>query len=124
MDLEKLKRILGGNPAVTYKDNEVLFFHRDMCNSIRVVSTGDVGKYKIERSLRKGIVHEETVLLEDIAHLVVEMAAQEITPERNFLFPRGLDDAMAICTERYHKEVAPVLIKRQQEEAEDLLRSA
>ncbi len=122
MDVDKLKRILAGDPAATYKDNEVLYFHRDMCNSVRVVSTGDVGKYKIERSLRKGIVHEETVLLEDVAHLVVEMAAQEITPERNFLFPSGLADAMAICTERYHKEVAPKL--KAQQEASDLLRSA
>jgi len=119
MDLEKLKRILAGNPAVTYKDNEVLYFNRDMCNSVRVVSTGDVGKYKVERSIRKGIVHEEEVLLEDVAHLVVEMAAQEVTPERNFLFPRGLEDAMAICTERYHKEVAPNL--KRNEEAKDLL---
>ena len=122
MDLEKLKRILDGNPLVTYKDNEVLYFNRDMCNSVRVVSTGDVGKYKVERSIRKGIVHEEIVLLEDVAHLVVEMAAQEITPDRNLLFPRGLEDAMAICTERYHKEVAPMLKKR--EEAKDLLHSA
>ena len=119
MDLEKLKRILAGNSHVTYKDNEVLYFNRDMCNSVRVVSTGEVDKFKVERSIRKGIVHEETVLLEDVAHLVVEMAAQEIAPERNLLFPRGLEDAMAICTERYHKEVAPNL--KRNEEAKDLL---
>jgi|DEB0MinimDraft_3_1074331.scaffolds.fasta_scaffold251731_1 hypothetical protein len=109
MDKEKLLRILSGNAHASFAGNEVMFYPRDFCNGVKVVSTGDPEKYKIIRSIRKGIVHEEVVLLEDVAHLYVEMAAEEVLPKVNLLFPKGLEDAMAICQERYRKEVEPLL---------------
>jgi hypothetical protein len=111
MDKEKLIRILSGNAHASFAGNEVMFYNRDMCNCIKVVSTGDPEKYKVIRSIRKGIQHEEEVLLEDVAHLFVEMAAGEVYPTTNLLFPRGLPDAMDICRERYRKEVEPRLKK-------------
>ncbi len=111
MDKEKLIRILSGNSHACCAGNEVMFYNRDMCNGVKVVSTGDPEKYKVIRSIRKGILHEEEVLLEDVAHLFVEMAAEDVLPTTNLLFPRGLSDAMDICRERYKKEVEPTLKK-------------
>jgi hypothetical protein len=105
MEVDKLKERLASNPSVTFKGNEVLFFPRDFSNSIAVYSTGDVDLYEIKRSLRRGISNIEKATLEDVAHLVVEMAATEISPERNYIFPEGLKTAMKICQDRYHREV-------------------
>ena len=84
-------------------DNELLFFRRDMCNSISVRSTGDVDSFNVSRSIRKGIIHTEKASLEDVAHVYVEMAAEGVPPEKNIIFPDGLRTAMAICKERYKR---------------------
>lgn len=103
MDAISLKDRLSKNPCVICSDNELLFFRRDMCNSVSVRSTGDIDTYNVSRSIRKGIIHTESATLEDVAHLYVEMAAEEVPPEKNILFPDGLRTAMKLCQDRYKR---------------------
>jgi len=105
--MEELKRIVASNPLTQYDGNELMFFKRDFCNSCRVVSTGHPDKFRVEKSIRKGILNKEVDDLHGVANLMVQYAAEGINTERNFLFPKGIEDALALCREEYHKNVAP-----------------
>lgn len=106
--MDELKRKVDANPLAQFEGNELLFFKRDMCNSCRVVSTEDTNKFKVEKSIRKGIVNREVDDLHGVANLFVQFAAEDIKPELNLLFPKGLEDAIMICREEYHKNVKPM----------------
>jgi len=103
--MEKVREAISKNPMVMCSDNELLFFKRDYCNSCRVVSTGDPDVFIVEKSIRKGIINKQRESLEDVANLYVEFMAQMVTPEKNLLFPKGAEDAVAICQEVYQRDV-------------------
>jgi hypothetical protein len=103
--MEELKKKVALNLMTHYEGNELMFFKRDFCNSCRVVSTDDPNKFKVEKSIRKGIVNKETDDLHGVANLMVQFAAEDIHPEKNLLFPKGLQDAIMLCREEYKKNV-------------------
>lgn len=103
--MESVRESLKSNQSVHFAGNELMLFKRDFCNSCRVESTGDPDKFKVEKSIRKGIVNREVEDLHGVANLFVQMAAEDIKPETNYIFPKGLHDAIAICREEYHKNV-------------------
>ena len=69
------------------------------------MSTGDPDVFLVEKSIRKGIINKQKESLEDVANLYVEFMAQMVTPEKNLLFPKGAEDAVAICQEVYQRDV-------------------
>ncbi len=103
--MEKVREAISKNPFVLCSDNELLFFKRDFCNSCRVVSTGEPDLFLVEKSIRKGIVSRQKESLENVANLYVEFMAEMVTPEKNLLFPKGAEDAVAICQEVYQRDV-------------------
>jgi len=103
--MEEVRKSLLHNQMVNFAGNELMLFKRDFCNSCRIESTGDPNKFKVEKSIRKGIVNREMDDLHGVANLYVQMASEDIKPEVNFIFPKGLEDAIALCREEYHKNV-------------------
>jgi len=106
--MEEIQKRVNANPLTQFEGNELLFFKRDFCNSCRVVSTGEENKFKVEKSIRKGIVDRTVEDLHGVANLYVQFAAEEVQPEKNLLLPKGLEDAIMVCREEYHRNVKPM----------------
>ena len=105
IDLESLVK----TERCRFKGNELMFFKQDFCNSSRVVSTGEENVFKVEKSIRKGIVTESLMDITGVANYFVEQSTLGAKLEQNFLFPKGIEDAIEICREVYKREVKPLV---------------
>lgn len=105
IDLESLVNM----EKCLFKGNELLFFKQDYCNSSRIVSTGEKNVFKLEKSIRKGIIAESLMDITGVANYFVEQSVNGAKVTQNFLFPKGLDDAIEICRNVYKQEIKPLI---------------
>ncbi len=103
IDLESLVNM----EKCLFKGNELMFFKQDFCNSSRIVSTGEKNVFKLEKSIRKGILAESLMDITGVANYYVEQSANGAKVTQNLLFPKGLRDAIEICREVYKRDVKP-----------------
>lgn len=116
---------------VIFPDNELLLLKFDNVsdwNNAVVISTGDPNKYKVQKSIRRGVVANLTMTYFDVVHLVLEMHAQGAKLQYNYLFPGGLkqcielgvkefnsraeqEDSYALARKRIHEDWDSLTIK-------------
>ncbi len=92
---------------VKFPDNEVLLLKFEdvtAYNNAVVISTGDPDKYKVQRSIRKGIVSNLTMSYFDVIHLTLEMHASGAKISKNMLFPGGLKQCIEIGKKEFDKK--------------------
>ena len=103
VDLDKIIK----KERCVFRGNVLLFFKHDFSRNSRVVSTGEENVYRLEICMTRGIVSECYLDITGAANYFVEQAAMGAICEQNFLFPKGLEDAVSICREIFRKEVLP-----------------
>jgi hypothetical protein len=92
--------------SVKFAGNEVLLLKFDNVtdwNNAVVISTGDPDKYKVQRSIRRGIVANLTMTYFEVVHLVLEMSALGAKIQTNLLFPGGLEDCIRLGNVEFEK---------------------
>ncbi len=105
-----------------FRGNVLLFFKQNYNNNSRVVSTGEENVFKIEKLVSKGHISECFVNIGGVANYYVEQIAMGATCDQNYLFPRALEDAVALCRQIYRDEVAPSLEIQKLEERDKFVR--
>ena len=113
---------------VLFPDNELLLLKFDNVtdwNNAVVISTGDADKYKVQRSIRRGIVANITMTYFEVVHLVLEMHAMGAKLGYNYLFPGGLKQCVELGMREFNfraeKEDAYALAKQKMHEDWDSL---
>ncbi len=122
---------LPSHDKVLFPDNELLLMKFDNItdwNNAVVISTGDANKYKVQKSIRRGIVANMIMTYFDVVHLVLELHAQGAKIGYNYLFPGGLkqcidlgvkefntraekEEAFALAKKRIHEDWESLIIK-------------
>lgn len=93
--------------SVKFPDNEVLLLKFDdvtAWNNAVVISTGDPDKYKVQRSIRRGIVSDMTMSYFDVVHLTLEMHALGAKIGKNLLFPGGLKQCIELGKKEFERK--------------------
>ncbi len=108
MDTRDYWALPKNNQHVDFPGNEVLLLKFDdvtRWNNAVVVSTGDPDKYKVQRSISRGIVSNMTMTYIEVIHLVLELHTMGAKMVKNFLFPGGLDECIRIGQEEFKRRV-------------------
>lgn len=91
---------------VLFPDNELILLKFNTVsewNNAVVISTGDNNKYKVQKSIRRGIVANLYMTYFEVVHLVLEMYAQGATFSYNYLFPGGFQQCIEIGAKEFNK---------------------
>lgn len=90
---------------VMFPDNELLLMKFDNVsdwNNAVVISTGDPNKYKVQKSIRRGIAANLTMTYFEVVHLVLELHAQGAKMSYNYLFPGGIQQCIDLGVKEFN----------------------
>ena len=91
---------------VVFPDNELLLLKFDTVsdwNNAVVISTGDPNKYKVQKSIRRGVVANLTMTYFEVVHLVLELHVQGAKFAYNYLFPGGLKQCIELGEKEFNR---------------------
>lgn len=94
------------NIFVEHAGNEVILLKFDnttLWNNAVVISTGDPDKYKVQRSISRGIVANLTMTYFEVVHLVLELSTMGAKLTKNFLFKDGLDECIRLGQAEFNR---------------------
>lgn len=104
--MDNLKKKLECNPHVMCADNVLIEMKRDN-QLFQVISTGDANVFTVRRGDNRQKKPDEVATFQTTCSYVVDYHVNSYRMITNTLFPKGIETALEICKEVFHKETDP-----------------